>query len=176
MPTPLPQQPELITILAGIVQRELDLPDGRVFIYNQKYTLPTDERLFVDVAFLSSRPFASSTRYENDEQNRLVEVQYQCVQESYTVNLFSKNEEAMRRNHEVVFAFHGTFAQQQAEKYSFKFGFIPSSFVDSSAAEAAARLNRYSLTFNILRSYSRSRVIEYFDHFPNPPQALITNP
>lgn len=176
MPTPLPREPELITVLCDIIQRELDLPPGRVYAYDEKYTLPTDSDLFIDVAFLSGRPFGSSMRYENDSQNRLVEVQYSCIQESYTVNLFSKNEQAMRRRHEVIFALHSTYAQQQAEKYSFKFGFIPSSFVDVSKAESAAMLKRYSLTFSILRSYSRNRVVEYFDHFQNPPQTLITNP
>ena len=177
MPTPLPQQPELITILAGIIERELDLQEkGRVFIYNQKYTIPSDPGLFIDIAFDRSRPFGSSLRYRNDDQGRLVEEQYQCAQETYTVNLFSKNEEALRRSHEVIFALHGTYAQQQAEKYSFKFGFIPTNFVDVSAAEAAARLNRYSLTFNVLRSYSRNRVVEYFDKIQNPPQTLLTNP
>ena len=76
-------------------------------------------------------------------------------------------------------ALQSTEAQQLAEKYSFRFGFLPTSFVDASETEGSARLNKYAYSFNVLRAHIRRRIVQYFDKFTFPPsgtKTLIVNP
>jgi hypothetical protein len=151
------------------------MSQDRVWIYNQKYTIPNDPGLFVEVACLGRKVFSNQIRSDEDEAGNFCEFQSMNVQEINTVRLYSRDESAYTRAHEVVFALNSTEAQQMAEAYSFKFGFIPTGFTDTSFLEASARLFRQDLTFQILRMYTKKRVIEYYDKFPIPPE-IYTNP
>lgn len=174
------QSPELIKVVAELLRTELDIPPNppRVFIYNQKWDIPNIDDMFLCVTFLSDKPFAANTRTENDPTSAttLNEVQSIVTQETYQIDVFSRNSEARIRKHEVIFALQSTQAQQLSEKYSFQIGHIPASFVDVSAIEAAARLNRYAITFHLLRAYTRTKAIPAFTSFQNPPRTLLVNP
>ncbi len=166
---------ELMSELADVLELQFELP-GRVYLYNQPWTIPPDEGLFLVLGILASRPFGSSIHYETADDGSLEEVQGQQTQETYTVTLFSRDASARQRRQEVVFAFNSTAAQQLAEKLSFKFGILPTAFVDVSTTEGSAMLNRYVYTFNVLRAYERRRRCEYFTQFQIPPKTLIVNP
>ena len=175
---PMPVNFELIKVLAELIRCELSIPrlPQAVSIYNQKWRIPNTDGLFINIDFLGEKLFAANTRWENDPtSDGLFEQQYSCQQETYQVDVYSRDNSARMRKQEVVFALQSTRAQQLAEKYAFKIGHLPSSFVDLSEIEGAARLNRYALTFNVLRSYARTRLIEAFTEFTNPPE-LIAKP
>lgn len=161
---------ELIKALAALIEAQLLLKKDHFVIYNQKFDIPPDDELRGWIAFQRGKPFGSSLNYVNvpavgDQPARLDEVQSLNQQETYTINLYSRDGSARQRNHEIVFALHSTQCQQLQERYSFRMGYIPSSMIDISAIEGAARLNRYSLTFSLLRAYTRTRQIEFFDTF-----------
>jgi hypothetical protein len=175
-----PNDVELIKALCDLLQAQLDLKAGKVIIYNQKFDIPTTNDMYVFVAFQRGKPFGASLTRENVPASGntpafLQEVQRLNVQETYTINLYSRDGSARQRNHEVVFALHSTQCQQMQERYQFRMGYIPSSMIDVSHVEGAARINRYSLTFALLRAYTRTRPIEYYDTFNIPPE-LIINP
>jgi len=169
---------ELIKALCALMESQLTLKKGSFIIYNQKYDIPNDDGLHGYISFVRAKPFGSSLGYENVPANeqlptRLVEVQYQNVQETYSINLYSKDGSARIRNHEVIFALHSTACQQLQERYSFRMGYTPTSMTDVSHVEGAALLNRYALTFQLLRAYTRSFEIEYFDKFTIPPELTV---
>jgi hypothetical protein len=100
----------------------------------------------------------------------LVETVSANVQESWLVYLFSKSSEARLRIAEVNMALVSTKAQQLQEEYSMKFASTVSNVFDLSHDEGAARLYSFGVRFNTLRAYEKTRVIDYFDKFPIPPE------
>ena len=161
---------ETMKVLAGLLESELELPPGRVALYNQPWEIPTDDGLVIEISFLGSRPYAAVSHME-DREGTLVQVQEQVTQETIGITLFSKGPAARERKHEIVFALQSVAAQQLSERYSFRWGYLPTSFTDASETEGAGRLNKYATTFNVLRIHTKEHVIQYFDKFSLPTQA-----
>lgn len=167
---------EIIKVVADIIQSEMELGNDRVYLYNQKWRIPPDEGLFVVVGFLGAKAFGAKTEYENDPVTQeLVEVQSVNQQETYTVDLFSRDSSARQRKQEVILALNSTFAQQMQEENTFKIANLPSTFNDVSALEATAILNRYQLVFNALVVYRKVKNVQFYDSFQIPP-IVHTNP
>ncbi len=166
---------EPIKILADLIQQQLDLGVDDVWIYNQNYPIPPEKKMFVTLGILAKTPFGTSSNFDGAGEG-LVETQGMNVQETYSIMAYSQDSTARIRCHEILWALSGVPAQQAQEKYAFRIGTLPTSFVDVSAIEGASRLNRYSLTFRALVAYQRRRSVEYFDRYAQPPYTLITNP
>lgn len=170
MSTPAPTDFEIIDVLCNLIKLQLDLPDDRVWIYNQKVKIPNLPGLFVEVAFTGSKPFGAASECKDDEAGNFVEYQSVNVQETYKIILYSRDESAKTRAAEAHMALSGVLSQQAQEQYKFKIAQLPSGFLDTSFVEGSARLFRQDLTFNALRVRSKSRVIQYFDKFNIPPE------
>jgi len=169
---------ELMKALCALLESQLQLAPNHVFIYNQKYDIPVDDGLYAYVGFQRSVPFASSRKEENvpatdTTDAYLQEVQTMNVREFYTINLYSRSASARQRNHEIIFALHSIQCEQLQERYAFKMGYLPMSMHDVSHVEGAAIINRYQLTFSLLRAYTRTRPIEYYSTFTIPPTLII---
>lgn len=170
---------ETISIIAALIAQQFGLLPARVFIYNQKWKIPAGEGLFVEVALNAMKPFGSSTGFTDivatdDAPAKLVENQVTSMQEIYTVTLYSRNSDARRMQPRLVMALASVASQQLQEQFSFQVGKLPLSFVDVSRTEGAAMLNKYAYTFALLRSYSQSFIVDYFDKFQFP--NLLINP
>lgn len=164
---------EFIKVIALIIEHELGLSRDQVILYNQKFDIPPDNRMYVSVSMLGSRPFGAKTKYEGDPvTGELVETQSVNVQEMYSVLLYSLSATARQRNWEIPAALTSTYAQQLMEEHSFKIGYLPQ-MTDVSEQEGTSRLNRYSLTFAALVAYRKTKPVDYFDQFAQP--TIITN-
>lgn len=152
-------------------------PAGIVAIYNQKRRLPAKTGFYIDVAILGDVPFGVNSRVESDPlETDLIETVSTNVQELIAVEIFSCDDSARLRRREIIFALACQAAQNLQERYAFKIGRVPTSFVDASEIEGAARLNRYVLTFNVLRAYSQSNAVATYTEIQNPPQKILVNP
>jgi hypothetical protein len=174
MSLPTPIDFKILDVLCTLIKDQMDLPDTSVWIYNQKRMIPHDPGLYVEVALRSMRPFGSNSQHQDDDAGNFTEYQFVNVQETYGITLYSRDESAITRAYEVVMALSGVLSQQLQETYSFHLGPIPPEFKDTSEVEASARLFRQELIFNAIRSYTKTRVISYFDKFSIPP-TIITN-
>lgn len=175
---PLDSDPhETIKLIADLLEGFLGLPHDRVMIYNQKWNLPNTTGAFVNVSIVGDKVVASNSKPVNDPENaaNLYNVLSVLVQEHIQIDIFSVDSAARQRRQEVVMALRSTAAQQIQERYSFKIGNVPPSFVDLSDIEGTARLSRYALTFNVIRAYSRTESITPFTVFANPPKDLYIN-
>lgn len=173
MSTPAPVDFEIIDVICNLIREQLDLTEKQVWIYNQKQKIPNDPGLFVSVALFSTKPFGVSSVCGDDEAGNFVETQSSNVQETYKVVLYSRDESAKARAWEVHLALTGVLSQQMQELYCFKFAQLPTAFTDTSAVEASARLFRQDITFNAIRSRTKTRVINYFDKFNIPPDIHV---
>ncbi len=169
--------PETIKLIAQLIVAELEITDDTIVqIYNQKRKLPAEKGYIITVTPLGERPFGVSNRHAAllDDDVDLTQTTSINQQEIIQVDIFSYDDSARLHRIDLLFALTGDRAQQLAEKYAFKLASIPSSFVDVSEVEASKRLNRYAITFNVLRAYSRSTPVQTYTEFSNPPE-VITN-
>ena len=173
---------ETMKVLVGLLEERLDLK-GRVVLYNQQWEIPDDDGIMVEVSFLGEKPFGQGTHFETtkdvDGNDLFWEINEQLTQEALGITIYSKSGAARARRHEILAALQSTVAEQLAEKYGFRFGFLPTSFVDASETEGSGRLNKYVYSFNVLRAHVVRRIIDYFDKFTLPPtgsKTLLVNP
>lgn len=173
MSTPAAVEYEIIDVICTLIQSQLNLPQGTVWIYNQKKNIPNGAGLFVEVEFVGSKPFGINAQEVTQDNGDYVEIQSVNVSEMYKIVLYSRDESAKTRAWEVLAALGGNAAQQAQELYSFQFAKLPSNFVDTSALEASARLFRQDITFNAIRFRTKTNVIAYYNKFDN--FQLLTN-
>jgi hypothetical protein len=153
----------------------MDLRPEQVVLYNQKWRNPNDDRIYVVFALLATKPYGNSREYQNnDEDTALIEVVSANIQETYSIHIFSRSQDAMNRKEEILFFLNSTEAEQMQEASSFKLATLPVSFVDSSETEGAGRINKYTITVNALRIVTSSRIVQYFEKFQDP--KLLINP
>jgi hypothetical protein len=66
--------PILITNALGlvceIIQKEMNLDQGRVYLWDQKIMQPTDEKVYIAVGVLSTKPFANTKRWHDTSINK----------------------------------------------------------------------------------------------------------
>lgn len=166
---------EPIKVLGEILRSELDLKPDQVLLYNQKFDIPPDYRMYINLSILGTKNFAGYPDYETDPNTGdLVETQVVNRQEMISILVYSRSDEARTRNWEIAAAMVSAYSQQLQEKYSLKIGTLPVSVTDVSEVEATDRLNRYALTFMVLAAYKRQKPVQYFDTFASP--NLIVNP
>jgi hypothetical protein len=151
-------------LIAQIIQTVLGLAQGRVWVQNQKGTMPTDPGLVVVVGLIHARPFASQLKNRGTE----TETRHVSVQETISLDIRSANNEALLRLPEVISALHSTYALQVSEKYALKIAQVPTSAPNTSEADGSSMLTRFTVTTIVQRTYDYSSAIEYFDTFDPP--------
>ena len=168
--------PETMKLLVGLLQRQLCLPPDRVVLYNQQWMLPTDDGILIEISFVGEKPFGQGTHFVTDANGNLCEVNEQVTQELLGITIYSKGPDARARRHEVLTALQSTEAQQMAEKFSIKFGFLPTNFTDASEVDGSARLNKFQYLFHVLRIHARQRVINSYQFSKTPQPTIVVNP
>lgn len=169
-------QPDTISILVQLIGQSLNLEEGRIRRYNQRAKLPQLEGLFIDISFFTSHTFGNDA-YADTNPVTGIYTWYQTLnkKEIYTVDMFSVNSEAFDRTNEVLMSLRSDLASQFMDKYNFQIAPYTSDVQDLSAVEGPAELNRYQFHVTVLRAYSLSTPINYYDQYPGSP-ALITQP
>ena len=162
-------------ILAQLFQTQLELDDLQVMLYNQKWDIPSDERLYVVVAQAGQKVFGVQNLtfpsvVDVTGTSLLMESVSCNVQEQWLVYIFSKGPAARLRVAELAMALSSVQSQQLQEQYSMKFATLPDSTLDMSHEEGMARIFQFGIRFSTLRAYEKTRVIDYFDKFNIPPE------
>lgn len=160
---------ETANVLLGIISHELDLPENRCMIYNQRRIIGNTDDMHLVISFLAAFPYGNVVRYaKNETTQQEMEEQVVCMQESYQVDVMSRNMEAARRKHEVLMALASTYSIQAQETHGFHIAPITGQFNDVSQLEGTARLNRYALHVTVLRAYTKTKPVDYYSVFHTP--------
>lgn len=154
-----------LDILKTIIDREMSMPNGRVFAYNGTQNLPTDGMLYIVLAFAERTPYANVNKYKTTETG-MKEIQTVNIAEDIVISLVSKDTSARDRVIEVPMALKSTYSQYQQEINKIHISTINKS-LDNSFLEATARLNRFDTEIRIIRTYEKEQPIDYYDKFPN---------
>lgn len=140
------------------------LPEGRVNFYNQKFKIPDDPNLFVTLSYTGSKIYANRSNYNvnNDPQyNETIDL---AVMESISINLMSKNLQALQVKEFFVMALTSYASEQIQEANGFKiFNIAPIN--DLSSLEGAAELFRFEIPIKLLAWYQNVTLADYYNVF-----------
>jgi len=158
------------SLICGLLRGYMVLERDQVVVYNQKWKIPADDRLYITVASLGPEKQYGATvdLHDSADESALVEDIAIASQEMIGIDIYSRSQEAIQRKEEVMMALASTAMQQLCEQWAIKVARIPLTFVDTSGLEATARLNRFHLAFAVLRTRTRSSVVQFYDTFQKP--------
>lgn len=153
-----------IQLFCDILEYELDLDDDQVVLYDQKFNIPNDSRLYIAVGVLTSKPFSNNNAALATLPG-LDESQSVNVHAILNIDLYSRSTEALDRKEEVVMALKSVYAQQQMNLNAFFIGSIPTTFVALNQEDGAAIPYHFSISVGFQYKVVKSKPIEYYDTF-----------
>lgn len=157
---------EPLKVIADILQTKLGLKAGRVMLYNQKYNIPKDDKIFIMVGEEDNDVYAASTNtMYTPDGNGYEERNDVLVRATAVIDVLSAGPEARERKHEVIMALNSIYSQQMQELNSLRIANLPVGFVNTSDLEASQMLNRFTIKFNILYRKSNKNNVDYYDKF-----------
>lgn len=147
-------------LIAKIIQEVMSLEDGQIWIYNQQRPIPNTKGLFVVVGLVDSKPYAVNLHNLDGVEVRSVQ-----MREIISIDLYSYDTSAPARLPELLGALHSTYGEQIQEHYGFKLAAVPMSCLNTSEVEGSAIPYRFTVTTTVLRAYSNTDPIDYYDTF-----------
>lgn len=162
-------------ILVDILTHELELPEhyGKnsrgdvipcIIIYAQNIKLFNTDKLQITVRTVSAHDYSNRIEYIPNAEGGLTEVQDINQSRMMQIDVYSRNNEARERFWEVSAALTSTYAQNQMEVYQFKIGRITNG-INISGIDGGSDINRFTLSFNVLIHFQKSKPVAYYDKF-----------
>lgn len=160
-----------LLLLCQIIQRELGLREGHVYLWDQKINEPKGPGLFVAISALSPKCYSNVNRFNpaNNAQEQQSSWATVC-----DIDIISKGPEARDRKEEVVMALNSQYAVQLQELNSFSLATIPTAIRNLSSVDGAAIPYRFNFSVNLLYTVTKQQPAEYFDTFDAP--ELLVDP
>lgn len=154
-----------LLLFCEILQQELSLANGRVFLWDQKIFQPTDSGLYIAVSVPSCKPFGNTM--QKGASGWDTAKQYLNMMATIDLDIISRGPAARTRKEEVLLALNSIYSQSQQEMNSFSIGRLPpgSRFVNLSMLDGAAIPYRFRISINMQYTVSKSKSIPYFDEF-----------
>jgi len=164
-----------LLLFCEVIQRELGLANGRVYLWDQKINQPTDSDLYVAISVATCKPFGNTNRAASAGSGMNAE---QSVNMSalVDVDIISRGPAARDRKEEVVLAFNSTYAQQQQEGNSFYIGKLPpgAGFLNLSYVDGDAIPYRFRISVVLQYAFVKTKAIDSFSDFSTV--QVSTNP
>lgn len=155
-----------LKLFCDIIQQEMGLENDQVYIYNQKFDIPPDERLYVAIGVNQIKPFGSRNFHDGSGAG-LESQQYGSFQANLSINIMSRNTDALERKEEVLLALNSTYSEQQQNNNSFYVAPLTSSFANLSQVEGAAIPFRFNISVNIQYAIKKTRSVNFYSEFNN---------
>ncbi len=150
-----------LLLFCDIIQSEMGLANGRVYLWDQKIMQPTDSGVYVAVSVVTCKPFANVNRATDESQ------QYLSMMAQVDVDIISRGPAARDRKEEVLLALGSTYSEQQQTANGFYIARLPPGmrFINLSNVDGAAIPYRYKISVNIQYCFTKNTAIEYYDDF-----------
>lgn len=155
-----------LLLFCEVIQQEMGLANGRVYLWDQKIMQPTDSGLYIAVSVLRPKPFANTNKFNADGTSTQSVNMYADLQ----VDIISRGPEARDRKEELILALNSNYAQSQQEINSFYIGKLPpgAQFLNLSNIDGAAIPYRYAIGVSIQYFVTKVKAVPYFDTFVTP--------
>lgn len=153
-----------LNLFCDVIETEMGLANGRVYLWDQKIMQPKDSGLYIAVGVISCRPF-SNINTPDGSGSGLDSVQSTNFFATLSVDIISRGPEARDRKEEVIMALNSNYAQTQQELNSFYIAKISSSFLNLSAEDGAAIPYRFNISVNLQYAVRKINPVAYYDQF-----------
>ena len=150
-------------LVCDIIQNYMELPNGRVYFWDQKINQPKDSDLYVAVSVVSAKPFGNTNRQASS--SGLDSVQSVNMLATLGIDIISRGPAARLRKEEVILALNSNYSQAQQEANSFYLGKVSTAFVNLSDVDGAAIPYRFNITVNMQYFFRKVKAVSYFDEF-----------
>jgi hypothetical protein len=157
---------EPIKVVADIIQSELGLPDGAVMVVNQRWAIPSNQDLYVALAYVGPAKTIGNVNYFDSEAES--EVQETSKAHMVQIDIMSFGDTARTRKEEVEMALLSMYSQFQQGKNLIKIARQPGPLVDASTLEATGRLNRFLMTVMVNALHRKVKAAAYYNKFSSP--------
>lgn len=150
---------DILWHIVTILKAELQLDDSRVYIFNQKYQLPTDNGLLIAVGIETGKPFGAQSFLNPDG----TETQTLNMSAMLWLDIVSRDTSALDRKEEIVMALNSQFAQSVQEKYSFHIGRLPPVPIPAlSEVEGSAIPYRFKIMMQVQYLVKKTKTTPYY--------------
>lgn len=167
---------DALLLFCEIIQQEMGLAPGRVWIWDQKIIQPTDSDIYIAVSEMNSKPFSNVTKPAliDGVLDWSQSIQYVSMQSTLDIDAISRSQQARTRKEEIIMALNSIYSQQQQESNSFYIGRLPanSRFQNLSMVDGAAIPYRYKISVNIQYTITKQKSVPYFDTFQGPDETI----
>jgi hypothetical protein len=155
-----------LLLFCEILQSELGLTPGRVYLWDQKIMQPNDAGLYVAVSVPSCKPFGN-TNTPDGSGSGLNSVQVAHMMATLDIDIISRGGDARDRKEEVILALNSNYSHAQQEANSFSIGKLPAGarFLNLSQIDGAAIPYRYKISVNVQYAVTKTKAVPYFDTF-----------
>jgi hypothetical protein len=155
-----------LLLFCDIIQSELGLAPGRVYLWDQKVMQPTDAGLYVAVSVPSCKPFGN-TLVPDGSGSGLNSVQVANMLATVDIDIISRGLDARDRKEEVLLALNSIYSQSQQEINSFHIGKLPAGarFLNLSQIDGAAIPYRYKISINMQYAVTKTKAVPYYSTF-----------
>lgn len=162
-----------LSLVADVIKTSMGLANDQVYLYDQKYDIPKDQRLYVAVGVNSLKPFGNRPSYVGGS-SAVTAVQTVNITGDITIHVLSRSTQALYRKEQVLLALSSPYAESQMELNSFYVAPVTTSIIDVSEIDGAAIPYHFLFTTK-LQYFSRLDTTPgYFDTFS--PVAVTTDP
>lgn len=163
-----------LLLLCEIIQKEMGLARGRVYLWDQKIMQPTDGGLYVAVSMPTCRPFGNNIRFDNSAEG-LDGVQTINMKSTVDLDIISRGPAARDQKELVVMALNSLYSEQQQEANSFYISRLPEGgrFINLSEIDGAAIPYRYKISFAMQYAVTKVSDVPYYNVFEAP--QVVTN-
>ena len=155
---------EPIKHICNILQTQLGLSDGQIWIYNQKRDIPNDFGVYFIVSY-NGQSIIGNVRREVPTLTGLLEYQSLHSLANISLNILSRGGQIREMRDLAIMALNSTYAQQVQERYGFQIAKNSFSVTNTSEIEGVAELTRYTISFNVTYMSETTKSIDYFDTF-----------
>ncbi len=156
---------DALLLFCEILQTELGLANGRVYLWDQKIMQPTDAGLYIAVSVLSHKAFGNTISHKSG--SGLDAVQSVNMAAMLQIDIISRDSSARMRKEEILMALNSDYAQAQQETNSFYIGKLPAGaqFANLSMQDGAAIPYRFSISIAVQYYATKTKPINYMNTF-----------
>lgn len=153
---------DALLLFCDVLQNQLGLANGRVYLWDQKIFQPTDAGLYIAVSILSCKPFANTKSYDGSGGG-LNAVQSVNMSALLQIDAISRDSSARVRKEEILMALESDYAEQQMNANAFFIGKLPTGaqFSNLSAQDGAAIPYRFTISITIQYFTTKTQATGY---------------
>lgn len=148
---------ELLKILCNLVKEFMELQEDQVYIYNQKFLIPNDSRIYVCIGQQGETIYSNNNFVkENGEYINITKELF------LTINIYGYTMDVLARKDEIPMCFKSTMTERAMDMYDFKIARIPNSENNIIEQVGTKMLYRFDFSYNVISGNQKIIKSDYY--------------